>query len=269
MGPVLAELAVDYSSETSLGEKAILWSIWLGNLGLMVSCVPLLQVLFQLAQLLGVSPQTGHASHLLDHGPLSPGPIQEVGSKSTSGKTDSNTNSPLPSACCVLGTVPSGLRVIAHVISPPSPSMRWALFYCVHFIERKPEVWACPWVVQGPIYFVVSWDLNPGSLALLHCRAATLLHLPHAPAPSAHSDPSADRASAAQGPRVNEGQAGPVAQMSLLPTQHSSLETQHAGQVVCFALGPGEGPRVANCAPVTEWMEVCEQGCRYPQRSVD
>lgn len=209
MGPVLAELAIDYSSETSLGEKEILWSNWLGNLGLMVSCVPLLQVLFQPAQLLGVSPQTGHASRLLDHGPLSPGPIQEVGSKSASGKTDSNANSPLPSACCVLGTVPSGLSVIAHVISPPSPSMRWALFYCVHFIKRKPEVEAFPWLIQGPICFAVSWDLNPGLLALLPCRAAALLHSPHAPNPSAHPDPSADRAPAAWGPRVNEGQAGP------------------------------------------------------------
>lgn len=193
----------------SLGEKEILWSNWLGNLGLMVSRVPLLQVLFQLAQLLGVSPQTGHASHLLDHGPLFPGPIQEVGSKSSSGKTDSNASAPLSSACCVLGTVPSGLRVTAHVIPPPSPSVRWALFYCVHFIERKPEVWAFPWLVQGPICFVVRWDLNPGLLALLHCRAAALLHSPHAPDPSAHPDPSADRAPAARGPRVNEGQAGP------------------------------------------------------------
>ena len=87
--------------------------------------------------------------------------------------------------------------------------MRWALFYCVHFIERKPEVWAFPWLVQGPICFVVRWDLNPGLLALLHCRAAALLHSPHAPDPSAHPDPSADRAPAARGPRVNEGQAGP------------------------------------------------------------
>ena len=37
-----------------------------------------------------------------------------------------------------------------------------------------------------------------------------------------------------------------------------SLETQHAGQVVRFALGPGEGLRVANCAPVTlnGWRSV-------------
>lgn len=79
--------------------------------------------------------------------------------------------------------------------------MRWAVFYHVHFIERKPEVWVFPWLVQGPVWFVVSWDLNPGSLALLHW--------PHAAAPSAHPDPSADRAPAAWGPRVSEGQAGP------------------------------------------------------------
>ena len=30
-----------------------------------------------------------------------------------------------------------------------------------------------------------------------------------------------------------------------------SLETQHAGQGVRFALGPGEGPRLVSCASVT------------------
>lgn len=117
----LAEL-VDYSSETSHGEKGVLWSNWLGNLGLTVSCIPFLQVLFQPAQLLGImSPEMGHASHLVDRGSLSPEPTQEVGSKSTLEKTDSNGSSPLLSACCVLGTVLSDLSVIAHVISPPCP----------------------------------------------------------------------------------------------------------------------------------------------------
>ena len=87
--------------------------------------------------------------------------------------------------------------------------MRWAVFYRVHFIERKPEVWVFPRLVQGPVWFVVSWDLNPHSLALLHCRAAAPVHWPRAPAPSAHPDPSVDRAPAAWGPRVSVGQAGP------------------------------------------------------------
>lgn len=50
----------------------------------------------------------------------SPGPFRKLGPRALRGKLTVMPTLPLPSACCVLGTVPSGLSVIAHVISPVS-----------------------------------------------------------------------------------------------------------------------------------------------------
>lgn len=138
------------SSETSQGEQGVPWPNLLGDLGLTVRWVPLLQDLSQRAQLpCMVPPPMGRASPLLGHRLLSLGCIQEVGSQRTLGKADSNSSSPLPSTCLVLGTVLSGHSITAHIIARPPlpphpPPMRWVAFYCVHFTERKPEVWVFP-----------------------------------------------------------------------------------------------------------------------------
>lgn len=173
------------------------WETW----GYVISCVPYCRSFFQPAQLLGVSPQTAMPpaclTIILSQDPFRLGPR-------ALGKTDSNANSPLPSACCVLGTVPSGLSVIAHVISPWPPSMRWALFYCVHFIKGSLR-WRLSLAYPGPHLFQGELGFELRFIGCCPCRAAACCTrpMPQTPLPIQTLLQTGHLQSG--GPRVNEG----------------------------------------------------------------